>query len=1554
LALTSAGVWTYTLDNSLTATQALKEGQSVTQTYTARVTDDFGAYVDQTITVTITGTNDVPVITNTAAALIGSVSEAGNLDDGTVVLGSPTIGGTLTASDVDSGATQTWSLQGTPSITYGHLALTSAGVWTYTLDNSLTATQALKEGEVVTQTYTARITDDFGAYVDQTITVTITGTNDSPVAVADTAIVIEDAADQATHNDSDSGTTIIAGNVLSNDTDVDAGDSRTVTGVAAGSAASASGNLATTVNGTYGSVIVAADGSYTYSLDNTKPDVQALARGQKVSDTFTYTITDAQGAVSTTTLKVTVTGSNDTPIITVDSGDSIAASLIETNSGLTVAGTLSIYDVDTMDIVTPSVTTVSAGGTYAGLATLPLTTVQLMSMLSVSGGELSTLLQSQSHGIGWNFNSGSQAFDFIPKDQTLVLTYTIRATDSSGAANNFADQTVTITITGTNDGVVINNDIQSIAENASGSALGGNVLSNDTIDPDYNEPTLVTGFSLDSNNDGVVENYLPGATVTVTTASGTLGVFTMAANGVYSFTPYQANYSGPVPVITYSAASPTNSGSATLTLTITPVSDAPVLSRDAATVVTLEDTVLTLGLNAPTRSNDVVDQNGAAAGDNPERLGLISLNGVPAGVQLLDGSNGNSLLFTSSGGAITVLLSDLPPGQMIANPGTATLTLTTAQFEALRVMPVAQSATNFTVTMSVTEYEVDASGIPLVGISGATSSLGVLADVQAVTDAVDLKINGTDGPYDATIVEDSSFNLTPLLSASFQDLDGSEQRFIDLSGLPVGTVVNGVVVGAAGTATIQLTGNNTLPVITLIPPANYSGDLNGITVTLRAKDTDADSSVTTLTQSDTVVLNLHVTPVAGDVTVSNAATAEDTAVRFLQNVALTDTDGSESITAIVANVVPAGWVVRDNAGVVVFTGNGTDSYSVPAGEISNGNFRDYTVTPPAQSSLDASLALAVTTTDVKIVNGVTLSNTQTVVLNEKITVSAVAEMVGTDSNADGTPDLTINPDFTYTNTGFEDQWFAVNSDGFDLKTPWTNQDADEQTFALLTPVLSGGSAIGSQFQYTDAGGVHVLTYTGTPLQIPMGALDNLQFKAASNLAGSFQIQIQALTIDTDPDTGVSVQATSGSATLTNLVIAPVADPVTLAVEAPAVGQEDTAIALVIRPTSADPSETFIVTVSGIPGGAKIFYGGVELTVTAGSVSIANFSTATSLTITPPLNSNVDIPLSVSAVSVDVSGALTSVSAATTLPLLVDVRGVADPVTLTAQSPFQTTEAAVDGGSRHISLSGAVTAVTPSDSDGSESVTVVISGVPSGVRLEGLTFMGGVGTGRIWSGTPAEIASAQLVVRDANYSGTISFTVRTVSTANDGNRLSSATVPVTIQVAPSPEATLATQTTALEDTLTRVDFAVQAQHGDVNETLVSVWINVADLTGKPFSLYLGNTLLSSAKPPDSGWYKLTPLEAANVFVKGAGNSDADGTFAIKYEIRDPSSDGTLPATTAQFDGSHVVSISAVTDATVSTNDYAGGVIAGTTTLDIKVTVTQQDDPNAGGAKDIDGS
>ena len=120
------------------------------------------------------------------------------------------------------------------------------------------------------------------------------------------------------------------GNVLTNDTDVDTGDTKTVSEVN-GSAA----NVGTAVTGTYGSLTLNADGSWSYALDNADPQTQALAQGAPATDVFTYTVTDANGATSSTTLTITITGTNDAPVAVADTNGGDAVTEAGVNPGNT-------------------------------------------------------------------------------------------------------------------------------------------------------------------------------------------------------------------------------------------------------------------------------------------------------------------------------------------------------------------------------------------------------------------------------------------------------------------------------------------------------------------------------------------------------------------------------------------------------------------------------------------------------------------------------------------------------------------------------------------------------------------------------------------------------------------------------------------------------------------------------------------------------------------------------------------------------------------------------------------------------------------------------------------------------------------------------------------------------------------------------------------------------------------------------------------------------------------------------------------------------------------
>jgi VCBS repeat-containing protein len=147
--------------------------------------DGNGGSVAQTASVTINGVNDAPTITTATGGNEGAVTEAGNDDAGAIVGGVPSATGTLASSDVDNGASATWTIvvDVTNATNLGAILIDpTSGDWTYILDQS--ASDYLAEGEDATETFTATVTDQFGATATQVVSVMITGTNDAPTVAA--------------------------------------------------------------------------------------------------------------------------------------------------------------------------------------------------------------------------------------------------------------------------------------------------------------------------------------------------------------------------------------------------------------------------------------------------------------------------------------------------------------------------------------------------------------------------------------------------------------------------------------------------------------------------------------------------------------------------------------------------------------------------------------------------------------------------------------------------------------------------------------------------------------------------------------------------------------------------------------------------------------------------------------------------------------------------------------------------------------------------------------------------------------------------------------------------------------------------------------------------------------------------------------------------------------------------------------------------------------------------------------------------------------------------
>jgi len=298
--LNEDGTYTYKLDHS--QTNHLAAGETLDDTITYKIIDPAGNVTKAQLTTHIIGTNDAPILT---------VHDISANEDGS------SVSGTASFTDVDHTDSHSYSISSMPA-NEGSVSIDAiTGKYTYNPGSDF---QSLAAGETKQVSFDITVKDNHGGIDTQKVTVTITGTNDAPDLSVSNISATEDGA-------------AVTGSASF--TDVDVGDSHTYS--------------VSTMKAGEGSVSIAQDGTYTYNVGS---DFQSLALGKTQDVTFKVTIDDGNGGIVSKDVTVTITGTNDKPVLSVNQ--------INNNSGQ-----LSETDVDTTD--THAFSVVKEVGTFGDL-----------------------------------------------------------------------------------------------------------------------------------------------------------------------------------------------------------------------------------------------------------------------------------------------------------------------------------------------------------------------------------------------------------------------------------------------------------------------------------------------------------------------------------------------------------------------------------------------------------------------------------------------------------------------------------------------------------------------------------------------------------------------------------------------------------------------------------------------------------------------------------------------------------------------------------------------------------------------------------------------------------------------------------------------------------------------------------------------------------------------------------------------------------------------------------------------------------------------------------
>jgi VCBS repeat-containing protein len=572
---TATGTYTFTPSGEA----SLGTGQSAADSFSVFSTDSHGASSSvATVGVTITGSNDAPTVA--ASPLVTSNDHS-------------TVTGSVSGTDIDSGDSVSYHLSGNGvTASNGHELLTTAhgtvdlntATGTYTFTPSGEA--SLGTGQSAADSFSVFSTDSHGASSSvATVGVTITGSNDAPTVAASPLV---------TSNDHSSTTGSVSGS------DIDSGDSVSFHLSGTGVTTSNGHELLTTAHGTVD--LNTATGTYTF----TPSGEASLGTGQSATDSFAVFSTDSHGASSATaTVGVTITGSNDGPV--VDS--TVNATATDHTGG---SGSVHATDVDSGDSVSYHLS--GSGVTVSGTHELVNTAHGVVDLNTATGS--------------YSFNPSAGAAS-LGVGVSATDSFSVVATDSHGASS--AASSVSVQLTGTNDGPVIDNKVNATATDHAGGSGSVHATDVDTGD----------SVSYHLSGSGVTTS---GSHELMTTAHGTVDLNT--ATGTYTFTPSAGAASlgqGAVATDSFQVVATDNHGASsaasTVNVTLTGTNDGPTVSSSIAAS----------GSESITSANSTVTGSIGASDLDGDSLSYTVTNAGAAGHHgALSIDSGGNFVFTAS------------------------------------------------------------------------------------------------------------------------------------------------------------------------------------------------------------------------------------------------------------------------------------------------------------------------------------------------------------------------------------------------------------------------------------------------------------------------------------------------------------------------------------------------------------------------------------------------------------------------------------------------------------------------------------------------------------------------------------------------------------------------------------------------------------------------------------------------------------------------------------------------------------------------------------------